>query len=166
MPETTTNDGTTLVHRDSGGEGLPLVMLHSWGQSQEFFHHQLTGLSPNRRAITLDLRGHGRSGKPRHGTGRIRRFVIVDQPAAVTAVPWMTAEEHRDSGAGYDVAEFLALVNEQIGSEGSHVNPDSQRFVARRIPNARVHTFPTDGANSHHPFAGNPAAFNAWSTSS
>ncbi|MFI6057757.1 alpha/beta fold hydrolase [Streptomyces sp. NPDC051286] len=128
--------------------------------------------------LTVDLRGHGRSGTPRHGyriarlsrdvlelvdrlgldrfdalgwsmgvsvwwsfidqygTGRIRRFVAVDQPAAVAAVPL-------------------------IGCEGSHVHPDSQRFVAERIPGARLHVFASDVASSHFPFPENPPAFNA-----
>ncbi|MFH8566256.1 alpha/beta fold hydrolase [Streptomyces sp. NPDC017988] len=269
MEELTTNDGTRLVYRDSGGDGVPLVMLHGWGQTQEMFRHQVRGLSPARRVITLDLRGHGLSAKPRHGyriarlardvrelvdhlrlecfdalgwsmgvsvwwsfmdqygTGRIRRFVAVDQPAAVAAVPWMTPAEQREAGAIFDVAgllelggalagpdgervlqefvrgmfsgptdpEVLAFVAGQvtstpsyagvpllfdhcaqdwrdmlprvdvptlvIGCEGSHVSPDSQRFVARRIPDASLHVFPADVASSHFPFLENPPAFNA-----
>ncbi|GGS26034.1 alpha/beta hydrolase [Streptomyces griseoviridis] len=269
MGELTTNDGVRLTYRDSGGDGVPLVMLHGWGQTQEMFRHQVTGLAPGRRVVTLDQRGHGISGKPHHGyriarlardvlglvdhlgldrfdalgwsmgvsvwwsfidqwgTGRIRRFVAVDQPAAVAAVPWMSAEEQRDSGAIFDVSgllelatglagpdgervrqEFvrgmfsgspdpglLAFVAEQIRStpayagvpllfdhcaqdwrdvlprvdvptlviacDGSHVDPASQRYVADRIPDARLHTFPTTVASSHFPFLENPAAFNA-----
>lgn len=264
----TTNDGTRLVYRDSGGEGIPLVMIHGWGQTQEMFRYQLRGLTPTRRVVTLDLRGHGVSDKPHHGyriarlahdvlelvdqlrldrfdalgwsmgvsvwwsfmdqygTDRIRRFVAVDQPAAVAAVPWMTDDEQRDSGALFGVpgllelgaalagpdgervrADFvrgmfsgdtdpgiLAFVAEQIratppyaavpllfdhcaqdwrdvlprvdvptlviGCDGSHVSPASQRFVARRIPDAQLHIFPTDVASSHFPFLENPAAFN------
>ncbi|MFH8519540.1 alpha/beta fold hydrolase [Streptomyces gelaticus] len=48
-----------------------------------------------------------------------------------------------------------------IGCEGSHVHPDSQRFIAEQIPDARLHAFPSDMASSHFPFLENPAAFNA-----
>ncbi|WP_405877942.1 alpha/beta hydrolase [Streptomyces sp. NBC_01136] len=41
------------------------------------------------------------------------------------------------------------------------MNPRSQRFVARRIPDAQLHVFPTDVASSHFPFLENPPAFNA-----
>ncbi|WP_320780584.1 alpha/beta hydrolase [Streptomyces sp. CRN 30] len=265
--ELTTNDGVRLTYRDSGGDGIPLVLLHGWGQTQEMFRHQLSGLG--RRVVTLDLRGHGRSEKPRHGyrvarlagdvldlvdhlglgrfdalgwsmgasvwwsfidrwgTGRIRRFVVVDQPAAVAAVPWMSTEEQQLSGAIFDVSgllelaaglagpdgehvrgqfvrsmfsgtpdpDLLAFVAEQIratpayagvpllfdhcaqdwrdvlprvdvetlviGCDGSHVDPVSQRYIADRIPRARLHVFPTDVAASHFPFLENPAAFNA-----
>ncbi|MFJ6379304.1 alpha/beta fold hydrolase [Kitasatospora sp. NPDC092039] len=269
MHELITNDGVRLAYRDSGGDGVPLVMLHGWGQTQEMFRHQVGGLAPGRRVVTVDFRGHGRSGKPRHGyriarlardvlglvdhlgldafdalgwsmgasvwwslidqqgTGRIRRLVLVDQPAAVAAVPWMTEGEQRESGAIFDVAGLLelgaalagpdgekvredfvrsmfsgdtdpgllAFVAEQIratpayagvpllfdhcaqdwrdvlecvdvptlvlGCEGSHVDPASQRFIAERIPGARLHVFPKSVASSHFPFLENPGEFNA-----
>lgn len=269
MKELITTDGARLAYQDTGGEGAPLVMLHGWGQTQAMFRHQVEGLAPGRRVVTVDLRGHGKSGTPRHGyriarlsrdvlelvdhlgldrfdalgwsmgvsvwwsfidqygTGRIRRFVAVDQPAAVAAVPWMTEREQHDSGAVFDVSgllylgaalagpegdtvladfvrgmfsgepdpEVLAFVAEEIrstpahagvpllfdhcaqdwrdvlpridvptlviGCEGSHVHPDSQRFVAERIPGARLHVFASDVASSHFLFLENPPAFNA-----
>ncbi|MFJ3922262.1 alpha/beta fold hydrolase [Streptomyces sp. NPDC090022] len=269
MNEVITTDGTRIAYRDTGGEGVPLLLLHGWGQTQEMFRHQTEGLAPGRRIVTLDLRGHGRSGKPRYGyriarlaadvrevvdhlrlerfdalgwsmgvsvwwsfidqygTGRIRRFVAVDQPAAVAAAPWLTRQEQQESGAIFDVPgllalcaalagpqgdtvradfvrgmfsgdpdpELLAFVAREItstpahagvpllfdhcaqdwrdvlpridvptlviGCEGSHVHPDAQRYIARRIPGARLHVFTSDEANSHFPFLENPAAFNA-----
>ena len=268
MPTFTTNDGVSLTYRDSGGDGVPLIMLHGWGQTQAMFKHQLTGLARTRRVITYDQRGHGVSEKPHHGyriarlakdlenlldalnieeadllgwsmgvsviwsyidltgTSRIRRFVAVDQPAAVAAVPWMTEAEQAESGAIFGVDGLLDLgaaingadgaattqnfvrsmfsgtpasdvwdfVAEEITAtpayagvpllfdhaaqdwrdvlarvdvptlvlacDGSHVSPDSQRFIADRIPNAQLHVFPSDIANSHFPFLENPEAFN------
>ena len=131
----TTNDGVELTYQGSGpvGGGVPLVMLHGWGQTQATFRDQLTRLAPRRRVVTMDQ--HGQSAKPHHGyriarlardaeqlldhlgidqadvlgwsmgvsvwwsfvdqngTGRIRRFVAVDQPTAVAAVPRMAAME-------------------------------------------------------------------------
>ena len=146
MSTFTTHDGVELEYRDRGGNGFPLVMLHGWGQTQSMFRHQLSDLAPDRRVITLDLRGHGLSAKPhfgyriarfsrdvwelldhleldqvdalgwsmgvsvwwsfidQYGTDRIRRFIAVDQPSAVAAVPWMSAEEQAESGAIFDVA--------------------------------------------------------------
>ncbi|MFJ9642182.1 alpha/beta fold hydrolase [Streptomyces sp. NPDC101206] len=269
MHELITNDGVRLAYRDSGGAGVPLVMLHGWGQTQEMFRHQFGALPPGRRVVTVDFRGHGRSDKPHHGyriarlardvldlvdqlgldtfdalgwsmgasvwwsfidqygTGRLRRFVVVDQPAAVAAVPWTATAEQRATGAIFDVAgllelgaalagpdgararedfvrsmfsgdtdpDLLAFVTEEIrstpayagvpllfdhcaqdwrdvldridvptlvlGCEGSHVDPASQRFIAERIPGARVHVFPADVASSHFPFLENPDEFNA-----
>jgi len=44
-----------------------------------------------------------------YGTGRIRRFIAVDQPSAVAAVPWMSEQQQAESGAIFDVAALLAL---------------------------------------------------------
>ncbi|MEU9821284.1 alpha/beta fold hydrolase [Pseudonocardia alni] len=269
MPTFTTADGVTLDYRDSGGEGVPLVMLHGWGQTQAMFAHQLTGLGARRRVVTYDQRGHGVSDKPHHGyriarlaqdlvelldhlgldradllgwsmgasvlwshidthgTGRIARLVLVDQPAAVAAVPWMPAQEQAGSGAIFDVGGLLdlagslagpdgdtvreafvrsmfsgtpaddvwSLVAREIthtpahagvpllfdhcaqdwrdvlpridvptlvlGCEGSHVSPESQRWIADRVPGAMLHVFGSDEANSHFVFLENPAAFDA-----
>lgn len=269
MPTFTTDDGVRLSYLDSGGDGVPLVMLPGWGQTQAMFRHQLSGLGEHRRVITYDHRGHGVSEKPRHGyriarlaedfqelldhldllevdalgwsmgasvlwsyldnhgTGRLGRLVIVDQPAAVAAVSWISEQERTDSGAIFDVAgllqlctdlngpdgqavvqgfvrsmftgdpdpELWAFVLEEIrstpayagvpllfdhcaqdwrdtlpridiptlviGCEGSHVSPDSQRYTAERIPDARLHVFPIAEASSHFMFLQNPPAFNA-----
>lgn len=136
-------------------------MLHGWGQTQAMFRHQLTDLAPDRRVITLDLRGHGVSAKPpfgyriarlsrdvwelldhleidhvdalgwsmgvsvwwsfidQYGTDRIRSFIAVDQPSAVAAVPWMSAEEQAESGAIFDVGAVVTLGEALNGAEGA-----------------------------------------------
>src|SRR3954454_3863247 len=68
-----THDGVELAYEDRGGGAFPLVMLHGWGQTQAMFRHQLSDLAVERRIVTLDLRGHGRSAKPHFGY-RIARF--------------------------------------------------------------------------------------------
>ena len=160
MSTFTTHDGVELEYRDRGGDGFPLVMLHGWGQTQAMFRHQLADLAPDRRVITLDLRGHGLSAKPhfgyriarfsrdvwelldhlevdkvdalgwsmgvsvwwsfidQYGTDRIRKFIAVDQPSAVAAVPWMSAEEQAESGAIFDVAALVALGEALNGADG------------------------------------------------
>ena len=69
MNRFTTRDGVELSYTDSGptdnADGIPLVMLHGWGQTQAMFRHQVEGLA--RRVVTLDQRGHGVSEKPHHG---------------------------------------------------------------------------------------------------
>lgn len=135
MRELITTDGARLAYQDTGGEGVPLVMLHGWGQTQALFRHQTEGLAPVRRVVTVDLRGHGRSGRPRHG--------------------------HRIARLSRDVLPRIDVPTLVIGCEGSHVHPDSQRFVAERIPGALLHVFPSDVASSHFPFLENPAAFDA-----
>src|SRR3954471_5142471 len=164
-----THDGVELAYEDRGGGAFPLVMLHGWGQTQAMFRHQLSDLAPDRRIVTLDMRGHGRSAKPhfgyriarfsrdvyelldhlglerfdalgwsmgvsvwwsfidQYGTDRIERFIAVDQPAAVAAVPWMTEREQRDSGAIFDVSGLLYLGAALAGPEGDTVRADFVR---------------------------------------
>src|SRR6478735_9442760 len=160
MASFVTHDGVELDYEDRGGDGFPLVMLHGWGQTQAMFRHQLSDLAPDRRVVTLDMRGHGRSAKPhfgyriarfsrdvyelldhlglerfdalgwsmgvsiwwsfidQYGTDRLRRFIAVDQPAAVAAVPWLPDQARVDSGAIFDVAALLALGESLNGAEG------------------------------------------------
>ncbi len=137
----TTSDGVRLRVSDTGGGGIPLILLHGWGQTAALFDGQLTGLAGARRVIAYDMRGHGLSDKPDHGyriarlaadlrdvldalgieqadllgwsmgasvtwsylelfgSARVRSLVIVDQPAAVIAWPWTTAERSAETGA-------------------------------------------------------------------
>jgi len=66
-----------------------------------------------------------------HGTGRIRRFVAVDQPSAVAAVPWMSAREQVECGAIFDVDALVALGGGLAGPDGGKVRED---FVRGMFP--------------------------------
>jgi pimeloyl-ACP methyl ester carboxylesterase len=53
------------LHVDDGGRrGLPVVFVHSFAGSSGHWSAQLAHLRPTRRAMALDLRGHGRSQAP------------------------------------------------------------------------------------------------------
>ena len=66
MPHITASDGTR-IHYEEQGHGRPLVLIHGWTFSGRFFHRNVEALSEHARVITMDLRGHGRSDKPKHG---------------------------------------------------------------------------------------------------
>lgn len=53
-----------IYYEDSGEGGLPIVFVHSFGGSTLHWQAQVDYLKKNRRVITLDLRGHGRSDAP------------------------------------------------------------------------------------------------------
>jgi pimeloyl-ACP methyl ester carboxylesterase len=56
------------LYMDDGGQGgLPVIFLHSAGGNTGQWVHQLRHLRSTRRAIALDLRGHGRSALPADG---------------------------------------------------------------------------------------------------
>lgn len=49
---------------DGGTGGLPVVFVHGYGGDAQQWSAQLAHLRPTRRAVALDLRGHGKSGAP------------------------------------------------------------------------------------------------------
>ena len=57
----------TLVVDDSGRGGLPVVFAHSLAGNSSQWKAQLEHLRPNRRAVALDFRGHGRSQPAKNG---------------------------------------------------------------------------------------------------
>jgi pimeloyl-ACP methyl ester carboxylesterase len=53
------------LHVEDGGKGgLAVVFVHSFAGSTDQWSAQLAHLRPNRRAVALDLRGHGQSDRP------------------------------------------------------------------------------------------------------
>jgi pimeloyl-ACP methyl ester carboxylesterase len=53
---------------DDGGVGeIPVVLVHSLAGNSAHWSRQLEHLRPARRAVAIDLRGHGRSEPPRTG---------------------------------------------------------------------------------------------------
>jgi pimeloyl-ACP methyl ester carboxylesterase len=70
------------LHVDDGGVGgLPVVFVHSLAGNTTQWAAQLTPLRAARRAVALDLRGHGRSDPPSDGD-----YAVSSLAADVTAV--------------------------------------------------------------------------------
>ena len=69
MPEFTVHtldhDGVALAYLDEGGGDPPVVLVHGMACDHTHVLPQLRHLSPRHRTIAVDLRGHGRSDKPR-----------------------------------------------------------------------------------------------------
>jgi 3-oxoadipate enol-lactonase len=58
------HDGCTL-HYEEYGQGAPLLLLHGLGSSCRDWEYQIPALAAHYRVIAMDMRGHGRSDKPR-----------------------------------------------------------------------------------------------------
>lgn len=52
------------VYYESAGDGDPLLLIHSLGSSGRDWERQIPAFSARYKVIAVDLRGHGRSGKP------------------------------------------------------------------------------------------------------
>lgn len=57
------HDGCQL-HYEEYGQGVPLLLLHGLGSSSLDWEYQIAALASRYRVIAMDMRGHGRSGKP------------------------------------------------------------------------------------------------------
>lgn len=58
------HDGCSL-HYEEYGQGPPLLLLHGLGSSCRDWEYQIPVLAEQYRVIAMDMRGHGRSDKPR-----------------------------------------------------------------------------------------------------
>jgi pimeloyl-ACP methyl ester carboxylesterase len=79
-----------LAVRDFGGDNPPLVLLHGAGSNLAYMTTLARHLRPHHRAITVDLRGHGRSGDGpwswNAALGDVASVVVqmeLDRPAVV-----------------------------------------------------------------------------------
>ena len=72
MPHITTTDGARIWYEEKG-QGKPLVMLHGWGCSPEFFIRNTNELAKSYRVVNMALRGHYKSDKVEYGH-RISRY--------------------------------------------------------------------------------------------
>lgn len=63
MPETRyiEHGGIRTAYTDSGGDGMPLVLIHGYTGSKLDFRDEVAALAETRRVINIDLRGHGES---------------------------------------------------------------------------------------------------------
>ena len=64
------------LYYEEYGSGAPIIMLHGWNENRTIFKFQIEDLSKNYRVITIDLRGHGKSSKPRLGYSYSR--IVID----------------------------------------------------------------------------------------
>ncbi|SQF99972.1 3-oxoadipate enol-lactonase [Paucimonas lemoignei] len=58
------HDGCSL-HYEEYGQGPPLLLLHGLGSSCRDWEYQIPAFAAHYRVIVMDIRGHGRSDKPR-----------------------------------------------------------------------------------------------------
>ncbi|MBV1877147.1 MAG: alpha/beta hydrolase [Pseudomonadales bacterium] len=56
-----THKRITTAYRDSGGPGIPFLIVHGFAGSMLDFEDEQSQLAQNRRVILVDLRGHGHS---------------------------------------------------------------------------------------------------------
>ncbi|WP_447590277.1 alpha/beta fold hydrolase [Aquipseudomonas campi] len=53
------------IYYEDYGQGEPILLVHGLGSSTRDWEYQVPALSAGRRVLAIDVRGHGRSGKPK-----------------------------------------------------------------------------------------------------
>ena len=74
-PRSITGPAGAIYLDDGGDGGVPVVFLHSFAGDSSHWSSQLDHLRHHRRALAVDLRGHGKSARPRDGDYSIAAFV-------------------------------------------------------------------------------------------
>ena len=59
-----TRDGVTLRYIEAGAGDPPIVFVHGWTCSRDFWPGQIPHFAKKHHVVALDLRGHGESDKP------------------------------------------------------------------------------------------------------
>jgi pimeloyl-ACP methyl ester carboxylesterase len=84
-------NGISLYVEDHG-DGVPVLLIHGWPDSARLWRHQVPHLVTNGyRAITPDLRGFGRSGRPEEVAAYSLRNSVADMIAILDQLGIATA---------------------------------------------------------------------------
>ena len=99
--------GLTVPYLEQGpANGLPVVLLHAWGESRHAFSRLMPRLAPGIRALAFDQRGHRDADKP--ATGYELADFSEDVVAFLDALGVESAVLLGSSSGGY-VAQQVAL---------------------------------------------------------
>ena len=74
-PRAITGPAGAIYVDDGGDGGVPVVFLHSFGGDSSHWASQLDHLRHQRRALAIDLRGHGKSARPKDMDYSVGAFV-------------------------------------------------------------------------------------------
>ena len=127
--------GTVAVD-DGGSGGPPVVFLHSLAGNAAHWQAQLDRLRGSRRAVAVELRGHGRSDPPENGDYRLPSLA-GDLEAAVDALGL-----ERFALAGHSLGGGVA-----VSYAGAHPDRVERLFLldatgdGTRLPAAEVEAF-------------------------
>ena len=164
--------GVPIHYEDMGGDGQPVVLIHSFTSTSEMWSNAGFEPSDDLRYVALDVRGHGRSGKPEdpdaYGTEMVDDVVrlmdhldidnahvagyslgaeialklAVEHPERVRSL--VTGGSGWSSAEAYEVYEFAAM-----GFEAAPTPGDSVRsMMPPEVPEEQI-TYLLDAMAQH-----------------
>jgi pimeloyl-[acyl-carrier protein] methyl ester esterase len=96
MPFVIMPDGVKIYY-EIAGNGKPLLFLHGWTMSSRVWNYQVEWFARDYQVITLDLRGHGRSGSSEREcnltslTQDVSNFITELRLDELTLIGWSLA---------------------------------------------------------------------------
>ena len=78
MNKTVDINGVTTAYMEEGN-GIPVVLMHGWGQNKEMMIHVFDHLKDRFRVVSLDFPGFGESGLPPEAWGVIEYEKFFEQ---------------------------------------------------------------------------------------
>ena len=106
MPRIATDEAE--IHFEEWGEGKPLLLVHGLGMSAHLWVHQVEAFAAHYRLIAVDLRGFGRSSKPRT-PGSYAIEALARDVAAVARALELESPHFLGTSMGGFVGQALAL---------------------------------------------------------
>lgn len=98
-------DGVAIYYEEHGtGESVPLLLSHGYSATAEMWTPNLEALSADRKVITWDIRGHGRSDSPPDLDMYSEALSVADMAAVLDAV-----SEPRAVVGGLSLGGYLSL---------------------------------------------------------
>ena len=148
------------VYIDNGGHGgMPVIFLHSFGGNSSHWASQLDHLRHHRRALAVDLRGHGKSAKPKDRDYsvdafvrdleavtkelKLQRFVLVGHSLGAAVANAYAAKHPRQVAGVVLVGAGGKMPAEQsqkvMASLDANYNQAMEQFMERLVAEAQPH---------------------------
>jgi pimeloyl-ACP methyl ester carboxylesterase len=105
--------GVPLHALDWGGDGAPALFLHGGRLTAQTWDYVCLGLRAQVRAVALDLRGHGDSGRSEDYSFDAN---VADIGAVLDALAWTKAHLVGMSYGGFTAAHYAAAAPQRISS--------------------------------------------------
>lgn len=125
-------DDRTLAYDDTGGDGVPLILLHGFGADRTVWDAVLPQLA-GRRVIRLDLRGCGES--PRGAGPALLEDLAGDVAAVLSALHAERVAIAGHSLGGYVALAFFRMYAERVAGlafVASHPLADTPEMASAR----------------------------------
>lgn len=124
--ELTSSSGIRLAYSRSGAGGRAIVLVHGWCCDRTYLEPQFAHFSPRYAVVSVDLRGHGRSGAAADGSYAIEDF--ADDLAEV----WSHAGLSDPVVVGHSMGGLVALECAARGTAAGAVLVDPAPIVNQR----------------------------------